>query len=149
MRTYKINDSGQEFSVPALKIKNEIWFHWKGQNHCITIARKSRSRQEAIGSLNIAAPMPGKIIQVSCAEGDPVSAGSVLVIMEAMKMEYRMEASQNCLVKKCLCKEGQQVQLGEVLIELAAVDSTDSNSAGTTTAAHDSKTTLDQNNIED
>ena len=45
---------------------------------------------DAAGSL--AAPMPGKVIEVRVAVGDRVEAGAVLVILEAMKMEQKVTA---------------------------------------------------------
>jgi biotin carboxyl carrier protein len=52
-------------------------------------------------------------------EGDVVQAHQVLVIIEAMKMEHNVEAPVSGRVWRVRCREGQQVEEGQVLIELA------------------------------
>ena len=61
--------------------------------------------------------MPGKVIKVNHLEGDSVEKGQVLIIMEAMKMEHRMEAPVAGTVTKLHCKEGDVVDQGFQLLE--------------------------------
>ena len=44
--------------------------------------------------------MTGKIIEISTAEGTEVKAGDIVVTMEAMKMEYRVESPRDGVVEK-------------------------------------------------
>ncbi len=67
----------------------------------------------------IIAPMPGKIVKIAVAEGAGVEARALLVVLEAMKMEHRIEASSAATVKRILVKEGQIVSSGAALVELA------------------------------
>ena len=53
--------------------------------------------------------MPGKVIRVLVAEGQAVSAGEPLVVMEAMKMEHTMKAPADATVKGIHAKEGEVV----------------------------------------
>ena len=62
------------------------------------------------------APMPGKIIEVSVAVGDEVSAGDSLVVMEAMKMEHRLTASEDGVVAEVRVAVGDQVDADETLV---------------------------------
>ena len=62
--------------------------------------------------------MPGKIIKVFVKEGQAVSEGETIVAMEAMKMEYNLKSVQDMVVKSINCQEGQQVSLGDVLVDL-------------------------------
>ncbi len=41
----------------------------------------------------VTAPMPGKIVKVAVREGDTVAERDLLIVLEAMKMEHRIEAS--------------------------------------------------------
>jgi 3-methylcrotonyl-CoA carboxylase alpha subunit len=66
----------------------------------------------------VTAPMPGKIVKVSVREGDTVEEHALLVVLEAMKMEHRIEASAGATVKSVLVKEGQIVSSGTLLMEL-------------------------------
>jgi pyruvate carboxylase subunit B len=65
------------------------------------------------------APMPGLVVRVLVAEGDPVEAGKGLVVVEAMKMENELKAGGNGTVKKVLAKPGDRVEKGAPLIEIA------------------------------
>ena len=53
--------------------------------------------------------MPGKVVRVLVAEGQAVSAGEALVVMEAMKMEHTMKAPADAVVKAVGAKEGDVV----------------------------------------
>ncbi len=63
------------------------------------------------------APMPGKVIKVPVQEGASVEKGQVLVIMEAMKMEHRIEAPGPGTVTALHCDEGAVVDQGFHLLD--------------------------------
>jgi 3-methylcrotonyl-CoA carboxylase alpha subunit len=67
----------------------------------------------------VVAPMPGKIVKIAVGEGDKVEEHALLVVLEAMKMEHRLEASVAGKVKSILVKEGEIVTGGAPLLELA------------------------------
>ena len=60
----------------------------------------------------VAAPMPGTILGVNVKEGDAVTAGQVLCILEAMKMENEIKAPGAGTVKQVLVARGQAVETG-------------------------------------
>ena len=63
----------------------------------------------------ILAPMPGKVIAVDVAEGDAVTAGQRLMVLEAMKMEHALTAPFDGTVTELSASEGGQVQVEAVL----------------------------------
>jgi 3-methylcrotonyl-CoA carboxylase alpha subunit len=63
----------------------------------------------------ILAPMPGKVIAVNVAEGDAVTAGQRLMVLEAMKMEHALTAPFDGTVTELSASEGGQVQVEAVL----------------------------------
>lgn len=67
------------------------------------------------GAGSLLAPMPGSVVRIEVAEGDRVSAGQVIVVLEAMKMEHAIKASSDGLVTKLPVVHGQQVDAGTVL----------------------------------
>jgi pyruvate carboxylase subunit B len=67
------------------------------------------------------APMPGLIVRLEVGEGDQVSAGDGLVVMEAMKMENELRADTAGRVASIEVKEGQAVERDEVLLRLEQV----------------------------
>ena len=69
---------------------------------------------------SIRAPMPGKILRVAVAPGDRVEARSLLVVLEAMKMEHRIEAPGAGTVGTVHAREGATVAGGAALVEIEA-----------------------------
>jgi biotin carboxyl carrier protein len=65
--------------------------------------------------------MPGKIIEIFVKAGDEVKAGKPLLIMEAMKMENEMRASNDVKIKEVCIKQGDSVESGAVLIKFEPV----------------------------
>src|SRR5688572_27562235 len=57
-------------------------------------ARRARSASTGSDSLQIRAPMPGRIVKVLVAPGQSVSAGQPCVVIEAMKMENELACGQ-------------------------------------------------------
>ena len=63
-------------------------------------------------------PMPGNVMKINVKEGDEVHYGTVLCIVEAMKMENNIVAKSDAKVLKINVKEGEKVDTKTVLIEL-------------------------------
>ncbi len=70
--------------------------------------------EDDAGSLH--APMPGQVIRVDATEGSDVAEGSLLVVLEAMKMEHTLRAPHAGTVTQVLCAAGDQVEAGAVLV---------------------------------
>jgi len=64
------------------------------------------------------APMPGKVIKVHVQDGDEVKRGSILLVVEAMKMENNIVATNHAKVDKVNVKEGDMVDTKTQLIHL-------------------------------
>ena len=70
------------------------------------------------GGRPVNAPLPGVVIKINAKVGDKVSTADTILILEAMKMENNITADSNGTIKAILCKEGDQVQSGQALVEL-------------------------------
>jgi len=73
----------------------------------------------AAAAAHVVAPMPGRIVKIIVRDGDEVDEHALLVVLEAMKMEHRIEAATAATVKSVLVKEGQIVAGGTPLVEMA------------------------------
>ena len=73
-----------------------------------------------LGPRPIRAPMPGLVVSVAVAQGDPVEAGQSVAIVEAMKMENDLKAESDAVVARVLVEPGEAVEKGTVLVEFEA-----------------------------
>ncbi len=62
------------------------------------------------------APMPGNILKVNVTAGQAVKAGTVLVVLEAMKMENEIMAPADGTVTQVLVQKGSTVDTGAPLV---------------------------------
>lgn len=67
----------------------------------------------------IKAPMPGLVLNVMVQEGQEVSKGDNLLVLEAMKMENIIKSPSSGLVKKVLVSKGTKVEKNEILIQFS------------------------------
>lgn len=68
---------------------------------------------------HLKAPMPGLVVEVTVREGQQISKGDTLVILEAMKMENALKAVADATVKKINVQKGQAVEKNVILVELS------------------------------
>jgi acetyl/propionyl-CoA carboxylase alpha subunit len=123
MRKVVLDYKGQRLVGAVAKVGNTTWFSFNGEVWTKEDqGRKSRGAKS--GSLldpsKIQAPMPGKIVKVMVDSGQRVACGDVVVVMEAMKMEYTLKAASDGTIKSIQCVAGDQVALGTTLLELNA-----------------------------
>lgn len=69
-------------------------------------------------SMEIKAPMTGKIVSIVVNVGDQVKTDDEVVIMDAMKMEIPIYAPEDGTVQKINVKEGDSVKTDQVLVIL-------------------------------
>jgi acetyl/propionyl-CoA carboxylase alpha subunit len=65
---------------------------------------------------DLKSPMPGMVLKILVKEGDQVTKGDSLIVLEAMKMENMLKAQGNGLVKSIKIKSGDAVDKGALLI---------------------------------
>ncbi len=70
------------------------------------------------GGAALVSPMQGTIVKVVAADGEQVSAGDTIVVLEAMKMEQPLRAHKDGLVTGLSVDVGQSVSAGEVICRL-------------------------------
>ncbi len=91
--------------------------HQRGSKVLKVLPRfQSSSAKAPEGSL--VSPMPGKVIEVNVKQGQTVSMGDELVVIEAMKMNHAISADQDGKVDEIFIKVGDQVDLGANLLIL-------------------------------
>jgi acetyl/propionyl-CoA carboxylase alpha subunit len=95
------------------------WVTVNGQTFVLT--KSSGSKRRGAGqdhASELAAPMPGLVRAVNVHEGEAVTKGQTLLLLEAMKMEIRVQAPKDAVIKKLFVKQGQTVEREQILIEV-------------------------------
>ncbi len=96
--------------------KKGVWVQ-KGESlsHYFAAEPRAEGGHASAADGAILAPMPGKVIAVDVAEGDKVTAGQRLMVLEAMKMEHALTAPFDGTVTGLEASAGGQVQVEAVL----------------------------------
>jgi len=114
-----------EFEYQEGGIPKSVWVNGIPSDIRIDFPGKGKLTGQAasanLGSYKdkITAPIPGKIAEVRVREGQKVTEGEVLLVLEAMKMENELPSPRDAVVKQILCRVGDNVELEQILIVLA------------------------------
>ena len=83
------------------------------------VRREERAAPKVEGKgEGIRAPMPGRVVEVFVEAGDEVSAGDVVLILEAMKMENELRSPGKATVMSVNVKPGDSVAGNQLLVAL-------------------------------
>lgn len=109
---------GQRVTAHVSSDMAKRWVTINGQTLMLTktSGAKQGVRHDHAGGL--IAPMPGQIRSVAVSVGDVVKKGQTLLTMEAMKMEIRIQALKDGVVKSVSVKQGQTVEREQILVEV-------------------------------
>lgn len=111
----------QKFSAYVAADGSYRFVHVDGETCQLSVPDTRRKGGKATaGGGDLTAQMPGQVLDVLVAEGDAVSSGQPLVVLEAMKMEIRVAAPQDGVVTRLHVAKGDMVDRGQRLIDIAA-----------------------------
>ena len=79
--------------------------------------RMRKNSEEKQGD-KVVSPMPGKVMKIPVNEGDLLSAGDIVVVLEAMKMETNVLALRDGVIEKMYVKEADSVKSGQLIATL-------------------------------
>ena len=119
MKNYTITVNGKVYEVTV-----EEGFTGQTQNAGAPVsapaapAVSAAKKASAAGSVKVSAPMPGKILSVKVNVGQAVKRGDVMMILEAMKMENEIVATQDGTVASIEVAAGSAVEAGDTLASL-------------------------------
>ncbi len=100
--------------------RGNVWVAREGQVFRLEPAPPRKSDTGAAERpREITSPLTGRVQKIHVQEGARVEAGTPLVTVEAMKMEYHLTAPAAAEVEAILVREGDLVDLGQVLVRLS------------------------------
>ncbi|GAA3546913.1 acetyl/propionyl/methylcrotonyl-CoA carboxylase subunit alpha [Zobellella aerophila] len=109
---------GHTLSVHGWLRDNRLTLFYQGESFACRRHEEHFEPQQGDTSGGLLAPMNGVMVAVLVKEGETVSAGQTLVVMEAMKMEHAIKAPRDGMVGDIYYREGEQVAEGAELIVL-------------------------------
>ncbi len=81
----------------------------------VELTGKKKSEKKAA---DLASPISGTVVSVKVDEGNSVKKNDVIMVIEAMKMEYLIRAPHKGTVKKIHFKEQDQIEIGQITAEI-------------------------------
>jgi acetyl-CoA/propionyl-CoA carboxylase biotin carboxyl carrier protein len=112
-RLVGVEIDGRAFQV-RLEMQEPAW---------TPLARRHRERGSGLAaglSGAVLSPMQGTVLKIEVSDGQEVEAGSVLCLIEAMKMENEIHAPVTGVVESVVVTPGQQVASGQLLCVVRA-----------------------------
>ncbi len=138
MKTFRVTVEGQSYTVqveeveepsasqsePAPAVKKQPVVREQGQGvkpQAVSgdAEKPSQAKPAPAGGSSVKAPMPGSVLEVKVSVGDEINEGDVLLVLEAMKMENELTASQAGTVSEVMVKKGDTVNSGDPLVILS------------------------------
>jgi biotin carboxyl carrier protein len=107
----------QEEKTAVIKVNNGL-YEIKLKDETDDLLEKLGIGQQKNKVQQIKAPMPGKVLDIKVKEGDAIKKGDALLVLEAMKMENVIKATDAAVIKKINAIIGKAVEKNEVLIVL-------------------------------
>jgi len=101
----------------------DLWVSSKGWSYKIKnfgVNRPKSKKKSLVGNGAITAPMPGQILKILVNNGEEVTEGQALFIVEAMKMEHTLKAPYEGKVSNLNFKAGDSVNSTDVILKIEA-----------------------------
>jgi 3-methylcrotonyl-CoA carboxylase alpha subunit len=115
-----IRANGKSYRAAAVRVGDKYHISYQGRTYQIEKVRPGSKKSKAKDIGTFVAPMPGQITDVFVAEGDVVTEGQKLLVLEAMKTQQPIIAPFDGIVEQLSVVKGQQIGDGDLLIHVLA-----------------------------
>ena len=118
--------AGESHETAVVRVADGVYsVNWRGDSYAVELvdplthlAEVSRGEAGKQGRKIVKAYMPGRVVEVRVAVGDPVEAGQPMVVLEAMKMQNEIQAERAGRVVRVFVTAGEAVEGGDPLVEV-------------------------------
>lgn len=114
---YTVKVNGKAYAV-KLDGDNKATVNGKAYDIDVKAGIESKSAASAGEGEEIKAGLPGNVLRIEVSEGDSVSEGDVLLVMEAMKMETEVKAPKAGTITSIMVSQGDKVVTGQGLVTI-------------------------------
>jgi biotin carboxyl carrier protein len=117
---FQVSDGTRQHLAYATGPPTSRWVFIDGRTFVVDVtgSAESKVRRTHDDDMGLASPMPATVASILVHEGQSVSRGELLVMLEAMKMELPIKAPRDGRISKVRCIQGELVQPGMPLVEL-------------------------------
>jgi propionyl-CoA carboxylase alpha chain len=112
--------TGVRYRFGLTRAGQVLWVDSGFGSLCLTLVERLPPPARAAESGSLIAPMPGSVTRIAAAPGERVSAGQLVLVLEAMKMEHQIAAPADGVLAEIRVAAGAQVNGGDVLAIVAA-----------------------------
>jgi acetyl-CoA/propionyl-CoA carboxylase biotin carboxyl carrier protein len=105
-------------SAAVVKTAGKTLISFRGRQYTVSSVVPNRKLEEATGSGELKAPLPGVVVAVRGSLGDLIKSGTAVVVIEAMKTQIPILAPFDSILEKLLVSVGQAVKAHELLAVL-------------------------------
>jgi acetyl-CoA/propionyl-CoA carboxylase biotin carboxyl carrier protein len=132
-RLLATDDGGHTAEVVTRVVGDTVWVHADGRTRALVVRPATRHLDlgAAAGTTALESPMPGSVVTVDVEEGDEVTAGQTLMVVEAMKMEHPVTAPVDGTIVGLAVAVGDPVDAGQALVTVEAHDVDEAAATGT------------------
>ena len=119
-RLWFVEGSGHRRTARVIVRGTRAWVQADGLTLALTEQPRFPELATRVVAGGLIAPMPGKVVKVLVGEGQEVAAGAALVVLEAMKMEHTVRATDAGTVRVIHVAVGDQVDTDRLLAIVTA-----------------------------
>jgi propionyl-CoA carboxylase alpha chain len=111
----RLEASGVTYRFAVIRAGSRLWVSSALGAVTLDLIDRLPAPEQAAQAGSLIAPMPGSVSQVAAAPGEAVTAGQVVLVLEAMKMEHQILAPTGGVLAELRVSRGSQVVAGDIL----------------------------------
>ena len=124
MKKFSLRINNKEYKIEAVRLESpgKLKINVDGIDHIVQIEDEitpsDQNLSSSVATKNIRAPLPGEVLSIEVSVGQTVTAGTKLLVLEAMKMENIITAEADGKISTISVSKGEKVEAGQELMKI-------------------------------